>query len=288
MPRPALILIFLVALCFTLATWLGPHSEQESGAGDSGGLLKTILGESRRMFANHFYTKADVYFHSGYYPSLFEQAQRVQINRKHLQDEANEEHDDHNEEEHEKEMDFLGQPKDWIDRFGRHFYPSTHSHLDKPGQAKEILPWLRLSVELDPKQVDTYTLGAYWMRKNLGKPDEAAAFLREGLRANPTSYDILFELGAIYYESKHDPIRARNLWEAALRHWQEQEAAGKKPDPILCDKILANLARVEEEQGNAGKAVSYLEEQLKYSPASEGIKKHIEDLKQKKPGQATK
>jgi hypothetical protein len=29
-------------------------------------------------------------------------------------------HDEH-EHEHEKAMDFLGQPKDWIDRFGRHF-----------------------------------------------------------------------------------------------------------------------------------------------------------------------
>ena len=32
------------------------------------------MGDSRQLFANHFFTKADVYFHSGYYPSVFDQA----------------------------------------------------------------------------------------------------------------------------------------------------------------------------------------------------------------------
>src|SRR5262249_61275028 len=58
---------------------------------------------------------------------------------------SEEHHDEHEEKEHEATMDFLGQPKDWIDAFSRHFYPSSHSHLDKPGEAREILPWLRVS-----------------------------------------------------------------------------------------------------------------------------------------------
>ena len=32
------------------------------------------MGDSQQLFANHFFTKADVYFHSGYYPSVFDQA----------------------------------------------------------------------------------------------------------------------------------------------------------------------------------------------------------------------
>jgi hypothetical protein len=31
--------------------------------------------------------------------------------------------------DHELESTFLGPPKDWIDRLGRHFYPTTHVHL---------------------------------------------------------------------------------------------------------------------------------------------------------------
>jgi tetratricopeptide (TPR) repeat protein len=199
-----------------------------------------------------------------------------------------EDHHDHDEEEHEKAMDFLGKPKGWIDSFGRHFYPSTHSHLDKPGEAKEILPWLRLSAELDPKRVETYTLGAYWMRRKLGKTAEAEEFLREGLRANPKSYEILFELGLLYYEDRHDPVRARNLWEAALRRWHEEDAAGRKPDELVCDRILANLSRAEEEQGNFDRALAYAEEQAKYSPSPEAIKKRIGELKEKEAGSSVK
>lgn len=284
MPRPFFILSLLLALCFTLATWLEPKSEQAVQAEGAGGMLKTLLGDGRRMFANHFYTKADIYFHSGFYPSLFEQAQRAAMNSKHLQEEAKEHEghdgqDSHEEEEHEKAMNFLGQPQDWIDRFGRHFYPSTHSHLDRPGEAKEILPWLRLSVELDPKRVDTYILGAYFMTKNMGKPLEAEKFLRDGLRENPTSYEILFELGLLYYENLHEPVRARNLWEVALRDWQKQEAAGEKPDELGCDKLLAHLARVEEDQGNQAKALAYLQQEVKYSPSPEAIKQRIQELK---------
>jgi len=31
-----------------------------------------LLGDGRRLFANHFFIMADVYFHSGYYPSVFD------------------------------------------------------------------------------------------------------------------------------------------------------------------------------------------------------------------------
>ena len=65
-----------------------------------------------------------------------------------------------------------------------------------------------------------------------------------------------------------------------LRYWQEQEAAGTKPDELICDKLLAHLARVEEDQGNQAKAVDYLEQEVKYSPSPEAIRTHIHDLKE--------
>jgi tetratricopeptide (TPR) repeat protein len=277
-------LCLLLTVCFTLATWLTPKADEATQHGGSGGVLKTVLGDGRRLFANQFFVKADIYFHSGYYPSIFEQAKREQLNAKHMMEDHDHDHDhnhdSHEEEEHEKAMDFLGQPKDWIDRFGRHFYPSSHSHLDKPGEAKEILPWLRLSAELDPKEVEAYIVASFYLRRNLKKPAEAEAFLREGLRANPTSFEILFELGSLYYEDMHEPERARNLWELALRRWHEQDNAGKNPGKIVCDEILANLSHLEEEQGNVSKAISYLEEEATYSPSPDAIKKHIAELKE--------
>jgi tetratricopeptide (TPR) repeat protein len=287
-PRPQFIVAFLLALCITLSTWLDPRLGSADSGNDSGGLLKAVLGDGRRLFANHFFVKADVYFHSGYYPSIFEQARRSQVDAKHMMEDHDHDKGGHEEEEHEKAMDFLGQPKDWIDRFGRHFYPSTHSHLDKPGQAKEILPWLRLSAELDPTEIETYIVASYWLRKHLGKPAEAEQFLRQGLRANPKSYELLFELGSLYFENRHQPDRARNLWELALKRWHELEAAGKNPDKFDCDQILARLAFLEEEQGNVPKAITYLEEEAVYSPSPDAIKKHIGELKEKPPAPSPK
>ncbi|MDB6067558.1 MAG: hypothetical protein JWR26_3766 [Pedosphaera sp.] len=277
MPAPSLILSFLLLLCFTLATHLQPRFFNRGDRAESDDIMTIVLGDGRRMFANHFFVKADVYFHSGYYPSLFDQGRGQTANsRQMMEGEEGKE-----EQEHEKAMDFLGAPKDWIDRFGRHFYSSAHSHLDKPGEAREILPWLRLSADLDPQQIQTYTVASFWLRKSLNKPDEAEGFLREGLRANPTSYEILFELGQLYAENHNDPVHACNLWEMALRRWQEQEAAQKKPDPFICDEILARLAHAEELRGNLAKTLELLELEATVSPTPGVVKKQIEELKQK-------
>ena len=57
---------------------------------------------------------------------------------------------------------------------------------------------------------DTYTTAAYFLRKELNTPDEAAKFLHEGIRNNPGSYELLYELGRLYHENYHDEQRARN------------------------------------------------------------------------------
>jgi ABC-type transport system involved in multi-copper enzyme maturation permease subunit len=36
-------------------------------------LIQVLLGDGRQVLANHMFTQADVYFHSGYYPSVFDQ-----------------------------------------------------------------------------------------------------------------------------------------------------------------------------------------------------------------------
>lgn len=280
MPAPPLLLAFLLTVCFTVATSLQRNSVEWAGHKQSDDIMAVLFGDGRRMFANHFYTKADVYFHSGYYPSIFDQAQRQRLDSSHMK-EAHDEHDEHDEHEHEKAMDFLGQPKDWIDRFGRHFYSSTHSHLDKPGEAREILPWLRLSADLDPQRIETYTVAGYWLRTRLGRAHEAEQFLREGLRANPRSYEILLELGELYYDNYHETERARNILELALRFWEAQDAAGKTPGVDSRQKIISGLARVENDADNWSAAIRYLEMEKKISPSPDEVQKRIEELKVK-------
>lgn len=243
--------------------------------------MGVLLGDGRRLFANHFFVKADVYFHSGYYPSVFDAA--AQPPTQHIAEDAGAaratDEPGHAAGAKEEDEDYLGPPKDWIDRFSRHFYPSRHTHLDQPGEAREILPWLRIAADLDPQRVETYTVAAFWLRSRLGKVDQAEQLLREGWRANPDSYEILFELGRVFLENRHDPARARNVWELALRKWQAQEGAKSKPNEFAREQIAGHLAVLEEREGHPERAIDYLEIVKRSSPNPAAVQKQIDDLK---------
>ena len=176
-------------------------------------------------------------------------------------------------------MNFLGPPRDWIERFGRHFIITEHTHLQGSHES-EILPWLKLAAELDPQKIETYTVAAYWL-SDLGKIKEAERFLREGFLNNPDSYDILCELGRLYYENDHNPARARKIWDLALRKWSEQEAAGKKPDLLKLGEIADHLAHLEENEGNLSRAIQLFELAKKGSPNPEVLQRRIDEIKQK-------
>src|SRR5262245_35572953 len=142
MAAPALTVVLLLVSCFSLATWLGPRFAELFNNHDKG-FIAGVIGESRRLFANQIYVRSDVYFHSGYYPSIFDQASTEHEN--HLATGAGtrekahakggeQKSDGHNEHsKHEEEHDFLGAPKDFMDTFSRHFFISEHTHLDEKG-----------------------------------------------------------------------------------------------------------------------------------------------------------
>ncbi len=280
---PTLLLLLLISGCFSLATILQPRIYHWSQRRDGDNVLKVLFGDGRRLFANHFFIKADVSFHSGYYPSIFDQAQAPKNSRHMTAKEGSAEA-----EEHERQMAFLGKPRDWIEAFGRHFMITEHTHLEGGGE-REILPWLKLSAELDPQRIDTYTVASYWLRKELGKPREAEQFLREGIRNNPNSYELLFELGRLYHENCRDENHARGVWELALRRWREQEGHKEKPDLRGMEQITISLARLEEQAGHLERAISYLQMIVdwKAAPVPQYIQGQINELKNKlaAPGQ---
>ena len=235
-------------------------------------MIKVLLGDGRRLLANHLFTKADIYFHSGYYPTIFDSAEPPR--------ESHMSGHQHEAEEHEENEDFMGKPRNWVDAFGRNFKITHHTHLEQ-GREREMLPWLKLSAEMDPHLIDTYTVAGYWLANHLHKIPEAEDFLRQGLRENPNSYEILFALGRIYHNNYHDAPRARNVWELALKRWRERESSKKEPDKFGLEEIVVNLGRLEEDQGNLLAAIHYLEEAKKVSPVPQTIQKQIDELKRK-------
>ncbi|MCE9615556.1 MAG: hypothetical protein K8T26_14895 [Lentisphaerae bacterium] len=289
--RACLLLPLLLTLAFSLAARLDGWRTSWSGTEmRSANMLAMLLGDSRRMFANHFFVKADVYFHSGYYPGIFDDQQAYLT--PHISEDAGAVKGMNRGDAHA----FRDAPRDWIDRFSRRFIPNQHTHLDTmreaghedgvdsqgdaeqegghdgghPGESEggersadgglagEMLPWLRVSVALDPHRVESYVVTSYWLRERLGRADEAEKFLREGLVSNPNSFELYFELGRVAFEARHDNARAMHLWRTGLEKWEQTESTKREPDLFMKRQILAFLARAEEVEGHYADAYAHL------------------------------
>ena len=290
--RPfVLLLLLLVVFCSGLAAridcwfinWPGNHEESLNP-------LDVMIGDGQKLFAASFYREADVYYHSGYYPTIFDN--RGAFETPHMAEDtgAVASHNQGN------EAGFMGPPLDFIDAFNRQFIPNRHTHLDQGGptddlsksqDVREILPWLKISSELDPENVQTYIVTAYWLRTRMGRVAEGEQVLREGLRHNPDNPQLLYELGRVYFENYQDLQRARNIWEAALRSWGRQMAG--KPDSetssfdnkFIVDQLQTHLALLEEKAGNFDAAIAHWERAKAVSPSPDPLQKHIDQLKQK-------
>jgi len=284
-----------------LAAWLEPRSEAWRGRrAQADSFLLTLLGDGRRLFANHFFVKADVYLHSGFYPSIFDQA-RSACEHGLGQEQEPDPRAEGGQQAHDHRVPAgactppragprppprprrPGPPRAWIDRLSRHFRVTEHTHLAGAQTEAEILPWLRLAAEFDPHQVEFYTVAAYWLRSRLGKVDQAEAFLRRGLRVNPNSEEILFELGRLAWENRKDAARARNLWSAAEHAWHARFGAVDETNRVSLRRILAHRAQLEEETGNVDEAIRYWTRVRELSPHPEAIEQRLATLRQRLP-----
>lgn len=285
--RILLIVTFCFTLAFGLAAGLQPRLEAEfSALGNSGDPLYILFGDTRQVFANSFFVKADAYFHSGYYPTIFDN--NAPFKTPHIGEDS----DTMESRNSGDETTIFSHPHNWIERFELNFFPSYHTHLDQGGvdgngaaEVKEILPWLKMSEDLDSHRIETYLVAAYWLRVRMHKVDEAEEFLRDGLRANPGNPALLYELGQLYFEDRHNPDRARNLYLAALASWNLQNAGKdeKDQDKFNLDHIASALAELEEQQHNLPQAIEYLKLLKRVSPDPDVIQKHIDELSQPTP-----
>jgi tetratricopeptide (TPR) repeat protein len=279
-----LLLIALLVFCFGVAANLQPQFQSlENNRHQSDNFFSLLLGDSSRIFANSFATKADAYYHSGFYPTIFDNNEAFKT--LHMAEDTGAVAS-HNQGD---ETGFMGPPRDWIDAFGRHFIPNRHTHLDEGGPAddlstsdkvREILPWLKLSAKLDPDNIQTYTVTAYWLRRT-SKIPEAEQVLHEGLRNNPDSYEILFELGRLYHENYHDTGRARNIWEFAIKEWHQREDNQKEPDYRALHDTATELAHLEYNAGNYARAIEWLKIAEAHAPDPAAVQKQIDELNNK-------
>ena len=286
-----LLLVALFVVCFSLAANLATQFQAlENRRHQSDNFFNLLLGDSSRIFANSSYVEADDYYHSGYYPTIFDNNEAFKT--PHMAEDSGTVAGQ-NKNEEALESTFMGPPRNWIDAFGRHFIPNRHTHLDEGGptgdlstshKVEEILPWLKLSAELDPDNVQTYTVTAYWLRR-LHKDEEANQVLFEGLRNNPDSYEILYELGRLYDESYHDTNRAQNVWEAAARKFLALPQDDQKDNKLIFERIATHLAELEENSGNLPEALNWFRAAQTASETPGDIQLQIEEVQKKMAAQ---
>ena len=272
----SLIFALLALVAFSLATQLDLAATSWSRVDQSSNFLGLMFGDGRKLLGSQFFTMADVYFHSGYYPSVFDQkaeGQKEIIAASHGKKE---------DEEDEKNEDFLGKPKDWVDAFGRNFKITQHTHLDE-GREREILPWLRLAAELDPNKIETYTVGAFFLREHLHRTDQAEAFLREGLRQNPGSCELLFELGRLYRTSNLDFNHARNVWYLGVNRYMALTPAEQKENRLIFEEITVNLAYLEEQTGRYEEAINWFRAAQQVAVNPTALQEQIDAIQKKIP-----
>ncbi|MGH7942520.1 MAG: tetratricopeptide repeat protein [Limisphaerales bacterium] len=293
--RPyVLLLILLVVVCASLGAhldcWYMAWPGNRSGSWNP---LDVFIGSGQRLFADTFYREADVYYHSGYYPSIYDDREAFQTEHMAADTGAVASHN------HGEETGFMGPPLDFIDSFGRHFIPDRHTHLDEGGpsgdlstsyRVAEILPWLKISSKLDPENVKTYLVMAYWLRAKLSQAADAEKVLRQGLRYNQGNPQLLFELGRIYLDAYHEPDKARAIWQGALRSWTEEKpkvpladrlkySVRNFDDRFIFEQLHEYLANVEKQQGNFSAAMADLQMARLASPKPADIQNQINDLK---------
>ena len=279
-----LVVALLLVVAFSLAAKLGPLIESRliaNGEADDNPLA-TWLGTSRQMFANSFFVKADAYYHSGYYPTIYDN--NAPFKTPHIGEDSGTMASKNSGDENA----IFSQPHNWVERFELNFFPSRHTHLDEGGvdgqgaaEVKEIMPWLKISETLDEHRIETFLVTAYWLRNRMHKVNEAEQLLRDGLRANRGNAALLFELGQLYREDRHNPAQARNLYLAALDSWGKANASQDEQDKFLLGHILGALAVLEKGEGDYIKAAGYLRILKKISPDPDAIQKQIDELEQK-------
>ena len=112
------------------------------------------------------------------------------------------------------EKDFRG----FVGRLQREVKPwrdprEPHQHT----AGTELLPWYRLATLGDPHNVRSYMIGAWWL-KTMRTPEqlaEAEKFVREGIKNNPTAFQMPLMLGYVLRARKDDAAALGAFKEAA-------------------------------------------------------------------------
>ncbi len=209
----ALLLALLMA-AFTLACRLVDPAFSDNALHDS--MLVKLLGDSRLAVGQALYEEADNVFHRGV-PRF--------------------------------------QPKDYslgFTKLQQAIVPSGHVHLHAEGVV-EIMPWLNFALRMNPYDVETYSVAAFWLAGEAQRPDLAEQVLMEARRNNPRDHRVYLETGILAMKEGRLPQAAQYL-EAALKLWPGSQDPEDEQARLDRAEIMLYRGLLSEQEGDLARA----------------------------------
>ena len=204
--------------------------------------LAILFGDVRMLIGRGMLGKADEYLHGG--------VTDIDCSIEHSHHDHRAEHGKHGEEEEAHDGIQVRAPWAFVTHAVR--LPSIERHLEGES-TREILPWLWTALRVDPGNVNAYADAAYVLDSLYGDKDKALAVLEEGIKANPDSSELEFQMGTLLMSGFKAPDRAEAAFRAALEKAPRDNNLKMREEvdaPLLSLRALAYLGRIAHDRGD--------------------------------------
>jgi len=121
------------------------------------------------------------------------------------------------------------------------------------GKYTELVPYFSLVTFLDPHQIDVYSTGAWHLSYNFGDPrmlTQSKSFLREGIRNNPTIWDLYFQMGWLQFDWPCEDYESALPWFVEATKFPD--SSGEAHPPFVDHMVAHTMVR----QGRIDDAVA--------------------------------
>jgi len=115
-------------------------------------------------------------------------------------------------------------------------YYGSVRRSDAPVKNYELLyPLLDITTTLDPRFLLAYRMGAIFLSEpypgGAGRPDQAIALLQKGVRVDPTRWQLVHDIGFVYFWAQRDYVQAAEWLDRAAKiegapFWLKATVAG--------------------------------------------------------------
>jgi tetratricopeptide (TPR) repeat protein len=232
------------AAAFALSCHLSPMTASAGRDPADFSVAGRIFGASRAAFAGFLHEKADKDFHLG----------RDARHKESFHDSI-------------------------FQRIGDGISPKDHVHLSGP-MTKEMLAWIRMSLLVDPHNIQSYLLASYWLSSpEINRPDQAREVLLDGQAGNPRSHEIQMEL-AILDLRQGNLDAAKRFLDTGLALWPGTRDPAAERALLEKEKelLLTYRALLHENDTQIPQAIHAWREVLKIFPDRSDVRDRLQVL----------